>query len=201
MKFITFLSTVLFFVSCSFGGELEETKRIAPKYNAQVEVRLWDNTRVDLLSDRYAYEVDWSHKYAEGIGQALYYSSVTNRRPGLILLVYDSEAEQRFIYRAQTVCTAHGITLHLEKVNAPALTQQVVFATDNPVRVYMVYDPVDNKWHTKNTFGLSTWGEQQSGEVWTKRREAERTLAGMLSERAARCQIKAFVLIPATDDK
>ena len=45
-----------------------------------------DRTRIDCLHPVFAIEVDFSHKWAEGIGQALYYSSLWNRRPGLILI-------------------------------------------------------------------------------------------------------------------
>jgi len=51
-----------------------------------------DRTRIDCYDRVFAYEVDWSHKWHEGIGQALYYASAEKRPngenylPGLILV-------------------------------------------------------------------------------------------------------------------
>ena len=95
--------------------ETEITKSLAEKYAAKVEVRLWDGVRVDLLSQDTAWEVDWAKKWAEGCGQALYYGLVTERTPGLILLVR-SKDDYRFVYRAQTVCKKYGIRLRVEEV-------------------------------------------------------------------------------------
>lgn len=101
---------------CLLLDERAEALRLAPKYEAEVEVLLWDSTRVDLLSDTYAIEVDWSYKWAECIGQALYYAEVTGRKPACLLLVKDMGQESRFVYRCQTVCAKHGIKLLIEVV-------------------------------------------------------------------------------------
>jgi len=108
---------LLLLASHCLAGEVEETARLAPKYKARTEVRLWDGTRADLVSDTHAIEVDWSHKWAEAIGQSLYYSSVTGKKPGIVLLVKDIGKEERFIYRCQTVCARCEITLWLEQVS------------------------------------------------------------------------------------
>lgn len=98
------------------AGEVEECQRIAPKYEAEVEVVLWDGTRVDLLSDTHAWEVDWPQKWAEAIGQSSYYAIVTGKRAGVILLVKDINKERRYVYRCQTVCAKQGIDLRVEHV-------------------------------------------------------------------------------------
>lgn len=112
---------VLFTVACltlpeTFGGEVEEVRRIAPKYGAEVEVRQWDDTRIDMLTPTHAIEVDWSYKWAEAIGQSLYYSAVSGRKPGIVLLVKSLKKEQRHIFRCQTVCAKYGIWLSVEQV-------------------------------------------------------------------------------------
>jgi len=113
------LAVILYSLLCIFtyGTETEECQRLAPKYNAQTEYVLWDNTRIDLLSDEYAIEVDWSNKWEEAVGQSVYYSIVSNRKPAIILLVKDFSKESRFIYRCYIVCTKLDIKLYLEKVN------------------------------------------------------------------------------------
>lgn len=103
--------------SLATADELAECRRLAPKYNAKLEARLFDGTRVDLLTADYAIEVDYakSGKHFEAVGQALYYAIVTGKKPGIILLVR-SEKDLRFVYRTQAVCARHNIRLWVEKV-------------------------------------------------------------------------------------
>ena len=89
--------------------EAEHTRRLAVQYDAQSEVVLWDKTRADLVGSTWVGEVDWAPKWAEGIGQALYYSIVMDRQPVLFLLT--KRGEERFVYRAQTVCAKYKINL------------------------------------------------------------------------------------------
>ena len=53
------------------------------------EFVLWDNTRVDCLTKDYAIEFDFANKWAEGVGQSLYYSKMTGKKPGLALIITD----------------------------------------------------------------------------------------------------------------
>ncbi len=62
----------------------------------------------------HAIEVDWSRKWAEGIGQCLFYAEMTGRKPGLLLLIKDPAREWRYLWRAALVCGKHGITFYLE---------------------------------------------------------------------------------------
>lgn len=50
------------------------------------EVALPNGTRADCMTDRLAIEVDWTHKWAEAIGQSMLYSASTDRLPGIILI-------------------------------------------------------------------------------------------------------------------
>ena len=86
------------------------------------ERRLWDNTRVDILTDKWAIEVDWSEKWAEAIGQALWYASVTTMKPGICLLYKNLSKEVNNIYRCNTICAKHNIELWLiDTVNGIAI--------------------------------------------------------------------------------
>ena len=93
------------------GQTENETVRedLAPLFpNYTIEHRLWDGTRVDLLGG-FAVEVDWATKWAEAIGQSLYYGLVSGRDPGIVLLM--KKGEERYVYRCQTVCAAKDIRL------------------------------------------------------------------------------------------
>jgi hypothetical protein len=64
--------------------------------HGQTEVVLPDRTRVDCLTDRFAVEVDFADKWAEGIGQALHYGQMTGKPPA-ILLILEHPKQHRFL--------------------------------------------------------------------------------------------------------
>lgn len=97
-------------------NEADAVKWLATSRKGKAEVVLWDMTRVDLLTADHAIEVDWAGKWAEAIGQSLYYSELTGRKPGIILLTEDPKADARFIFRCQTVTAKHGIKLWVQRV-------------------------------------------------------------------------------------
>lgn len=51
------------------------------------EAVLWDMTRVDCLAKDYAIEFDFAKKWAEAIGQSLYYSKMTGKKPAIVLIL------------------------------------------------------------------------------------------------------------------
>ena len=65
----------------------------------QIEHRLPEGTRIDCLTPVYAVEVDFSDKWYQGIGQALYYAMKADKRPGLVL-IKERESDQKYIDRA-----------------------------------------------------------------------------------------------------
>jgi len=78
--------------------------------NGETEVRLDDGTRADIVTDKYAIEVDFGVKWAESIGQSLSYAIQLEKQAG-VLLVISGEDEIRFLDRLMTVAIEHGITV------------------------------------------------------------------------------------------
>jgi len=74
----------------------------------RMEVVLADMTRVDCVTSEHAVEADFAPKWAEAIGQALYYSMRTGRKPG-ILLIMESDKDLRYLERLMAVATGLGI--------------------------------------------------------------------------------------------
>ena len=74
----------------------------------QTEVRLANGTRADIVTDKYAIEVDFGAKWAEAIGQSLSYGIELEKQAG-ILLVISGEDEIRFLERLMPVAVEHGI--------------------------------------------------------------------------------------------
>lgn len=86
-----------------FAGEDDYVKQHC---TGDIEHVLPDRTRVDCLLPHIVQEYDWAHKWYEGIGQALHYSVMTGRSPGLVLIVTDAD-QCRYVERARRVGQAN----------------------------------------------------------------------------------------------
>jgi len=64
----------------------------------EIEYVLADKTRVDCLTDTHAIEYDWGKKWAESLGQALFYSAMTGKKAGIVLIV-NPKSKERFLKR------------------------------------------------------------------------------------------------------
>ena len=64
------------------------------------EAVLWDMTRVDCLARDYAVEFDFAKKWAESVGQALYYAKMTGKKPA-ITLILTSPADYKYVKRVE----------------------------------------------------------------------------------------------------
>ena len=76
------------------------------------EVILWDMTRVDCMTKDYAIEFDFAKKWAESIGQALYYSKLTGKAPAVVLIL-TNPIDYRYAKRIERL--DKGIKLFLIK--------------------------------------------------------------------------------------
>lgn len=76
-----------------------------------MEVILPDKARVDCVTKTHAIEFDFAPKWAESIGQALYYGRVLHKTPGIVLIIENAEKDQKYINRVKTVAKIYGITL------------------------------------------------------------------------------------------
>jgi hypothetical protein len=81
--------------------------KMCNKLRGKIEYRLPDKTRVDCLTREYAIEVDWAKKWAEGIGQALYYANITHKKPAVALIV--GQRDERYLKRLDAVASEFDI--------------------------------------------------------------------------------------------
>ncbi|MDO8454588.1 MAG: hypothetical protein Q7S59_08475 [Sulfurimonas sp.] len=72
-----------------------------------MEVVLEDKARIDCLTLEYAIEVDFAKKWAEGIGQTLYYAQMSGKKPAVGLIC--GADDKKFISRLETVAKKHNI--------------------------------------------------------------------------------------------
>ena len=82
----------------------------------QKEVVLDDMTRVDIVTDTFAIEVDFAEKWSQGVGQALYYAEKLNKKAG-ILLVVNGRLDEKYVRRLMMVAINHNITVWLMDYN------------------------------------------------------------------------------------
>lgn len=83
------------------------------RLNGQSEVPI-DNGRVDIVTDNYAIEVDYFHKWQECLGQALHYGDVLHKIPTLALI--DDESKSDHLNQLKYIdglCTKQGVKLLL----------------------------------------------------------------------------------------
>jgi len=97
--------------SVSHKKEKYYQEKFCEKLDGEMEVVLPDRTRVDCLSDEYAVEVDFGRKWAEGIGQALYYSEMTGKKPAVALII--GSKGKKYLKRLEKVANHYGIKIFI----------------------------------------------------------------------------------------
>lgn len=93
--------------------EKEYQRAWCTAHHGQQEVILPNKTRVDCLTDTHAIEFDFAHKWAESIGQALYYAQATNKKAGIVLIVENGQKDEKYIKRLCAVAERYNITVWL----------------------------------------------------------------------------------------
>ena len=83
--------------------------KMCSEFGGKTEYVLFDKARVDCLTSEYAIEVDFAKKWAEGIGQALYYAEVTKKKPAVALIVEDGD--EKYLNRIKTVADKFDIKI------------------------------------------------------------------------------------------
>lgn len=95
--------------------------------NGKTEVILDDKTRIDCLTNNYAIEMDFADKWAESIGQSLYYAARTKKLPGVVLIIEDSQKDCKYLNRLLTVAKQYNITVWTVKPEDVRKWKQVSF--------------------------------------------------------------------------
>lgn len=121
---MSLIFSLIFLVTSAGGVDLSENQVsdkivqmgvIVPK-NSIREYTLPDDSRVDIFTDEYAFEVEWAHKWKESIGQSLYYAIQTDKKPGIILLFKGEPQDKENYLRCSVVCEKYNIKLITLKV-------------------------------------------------------------------------------------
>lgn len=76
----------------------------------EAEKKTVDGSRVDIYTNSgYAIEVEWASKWKEAIGQSLYYATLEDAKPGIILLFKGDQVEKFYYMRLMVVASKYGI--------------------------------------------------------------------------------------------
>ena len=86
----------------AYAGELALTQSFCNDLNGKAEVRLKDMTRVDCLTEKYAFEVDYAPKWAESVAQALHYANMTGKKPAIAIII-SSVKDVKYVIRLANV--------------------------------------------------------------------------------------------------
>jgi len=104
---------IIFLAGCSKTHHKEKyyQTQLCKDLGGVMEQSLLDRTRVDCLTDEYAIEVDFSKKWAESVGQSLYYAEMTNKKPGIGIIVSNSLKDKRHLKRLQVLALKYDIKI------------------------------------------------------------------------------------------
>lgn len=103
MKIYIIIFLILVFALPGYTKHLYTEKEYQAKWckahNGTTEYKLNDKMRVDCLTDTLAVEFDFAPKWAECIGQALYYGQKTNKTPACVLIMENPEKDTKYLKR------------------------------------------------------------------------------------------------------
>lgn len=91
--------------------EVEYQKVWCSARSGQMEYTLNDKTRIDCLLPTMAVEFDFANKWAECIGQALYYGQKTGRTPACVLIMENGEKDLKYLKRLRKAAYRKGVNL------------------------------------------------------------------------------------------
>jgi hypothetical protein len=111
IKVLLFLLLALTLQAKHINKEKVYQEHFCKQFGGVSEYRLKDRTRVDCLLNDYAIEVDFAKKWAESIGQSLYYASQTSRKAAVLLIMEDPQKDQKYLHRLKDVSQKHGIEI------------------------------------------------------------------------------------------
>lgn len=93
------------------ANEVAWSTHLAEKMSGVAEFRCIDGSRVDILTETLAIEVEWVKKWKESVGQALLYQALTGRQGCVLLLLRNKPTELLYVLRCAVACAAAGIKL------------------------------------------------------------------------------------------
>lgn len=114
MKKVIFIFILIVLSPClSFAAHLypeKEYQKVWCTLNDGVsEYVLTDKARVDCVTKDYAIEFDFANKWAEAVGQSLYYGVSLGKQSGIVLILENSQRDKKYLNRLLSVAKLYNI--------------------------------------------------------------------------------------------
>jgi len=91
-------------------------KKWCDAHNGEMEVIMPDHTRCDCLTNTHAIELDFGAKWAESIGQSLYYGLQTGKIPGVVLIL-EQDTDRKYWIRLNSTIQYYGLPIDTWETN------------------------------------------------------------------------------------
>ena len=111
ISFLLVLFLVIPAIALSKENEAYYQNIFCDTKNGVTELILEDRSRVDCATTTEAIEVDFAHKWAESIGQALLYAELLSKRPAVLLIVNDKS--NKYLTRFHNATKGMDIKLYI----------------------------------------------------------------------------------------
>ena len=126
-RFLTFAVVLIGFTGISYGAAFDYDylpngyKYVKHSHYESSYQRAWceankgiveyenkDKTRVDCLTKTHAVEFDFANKWAESVGQALYYGIKTGLRPKVVLILENPKKQMVYFKRVEELAKKYN---------------------------------------------------------------------------------------------
>lgn len=116
MKKILILTTIIFISLPAIAKQRIYVEKVyqaqwCKAHNGKMEYRLNDKARVDCVTDTLAVEFDFANKWAECVGQALYYGRQTKKQSACVLIMENEEKDLKYLYRLRRAAYKKGVNM------------------------------------------------------------------------------------------
>ena len=115
IRLLMTLLLLVLLIGCSSSTKKHERyyqTKLCNELGGEIEYRLQDRTRIDCLSDEYAIEVDFAKKWAESIGQSLFYAQMSGKKPA-VGIIMDTEKDRRYLKRLNLIANKYKIKVFI----------------------------------------------------------------------------------------
>ncbi len=116
---LTLILLVFIPITCQAAAKHPEKwyqQKWCKEHGGKAEVRLPDGTRCDCIIETHSIEFDFGKKWAESIGQSLYYSLQTGKKAGVVLIVEDP-GDYKYWLRLNSTIEHHGLKIDTWKTD------------------------------------------------------------------------------------
>ena len=101
-------------------------QRWCDAHNGEMEVVLPDKTRCDCVTATHAIEFDFGEKWAESIGQSLYYGLRTGKTPGIVLIL-EEESDDKYWLRLHATVDHYDLPIDTWAIGEEDFVEKTTF--------------------------------------------------------------------------